>query len=66
MPKKSKQKFKYLANEKNFSDEIISIFHHFSRAIIEENNNKKILEDDSPPLIAFQLFLNYYNAALQA
>ena len=66
MPKKSKQKFKYLANEKNFSDEIISIFHHFSRAIIEENNNKKILEGDSPPLIAFQLFLNYYNAALQA
>ena len=35
MPKKSKQKFKYLENEKGFWDEIKSIFHHFLRAIIE-------------------------------
>ena len=40
MPKKSRQKFKYLDNEKSFQDEIKSIFHHFERAIIEAN--KKI------------------------
>ena len=37
MPKKSRQKFKYLVNEKNFQDEIKCIYHHFWRAIIEEN-----------------------------
>ena len=38
MPKKSRQKLKYLENEKSFQDEIESIFHHFWRAIIEANN----------------------------
>ena len=40
MPKKSRQKFKYLENEKSFYDEIKSIFHNFWRAIIEANNKK--------------------------
>ena len=40
MTKKSRQKCKYLENEKNFQDEITSIFHHFWRAIIEENKKK--------------------------
>ena len=38
MTKKSRQKFKYLENEKSFYDEIKNIFHHFWRAIIEANN----------------------------
>ena len=37
MTKKSWQKFKYLENKKNFSDEIKIIFHNFYRAIIEAN-----------------------------
>ena len=40
MPKKSRQKFKYLENEKSFQDEIESIFLHFCRAIIEANKKK--------------------------
>ena len=51
MPKKSRQKFKYLENEKSFSDEIKSIFDHFWRAIIEANKKKK-LEGESPTLSA--------------
>ena len=43
MNKKPRQKFKYLENEKRFSDEIKSIFHYFQRAFIEEN--KTILYD---------------------
>ena len=42
MPKKSRQKLKYLENEKSFQDEIKSTFHHFWRAIIETNNKKMI------------------------
>ena len=37
MPKKSRQKFKYLENEKSFKDELKSIFRHFWRVIIETN-----------------------------
>ena len=37
MTKKSRQKLKYLANEKSFYDETKSIFHHFCRAIIKAN-----------------------------
>ena len=32
MNKKSRQKLKYLKNEKSFCREIKSIFHHFQRA----------------------------------
>ena len=32
MTKKSRQKFKYLENEKSFQNEIKSIFNHFLRA----------------------------------
>ena len=49
MIKKSRQKFKYLENEKSFQDEIKSIFHHFGRAIIEANQ-KNFLEGESPTL----------------
>ena len=34
---KVKTKMKYLENEKSFSDDIKSIFHHFSRTFIETN-----------------------------
>ena len=37
MIKKSRQKFKYLDNEKTFYDELKSIFHHFQSALIEAN-----------------------------
>ena len=37
MLKKSRQKLKYLKNEKSFKDEMKSIFHYFVRAIIEAN-----------------------------
>ena len=49
MPKKSRQKFKYLENEKSFWNEIKSIFHHFWRAIIEVIK-KIFLEGESPTL----------------
>ena len=39
MTKISRQKFKYLENEKSFQDETKSIFHHFERAFIEANKN---------------------------
>ena len=37
MIKKSRQKFKYLDNEKSFYDELKSIFHQFQSAFIEAN-----------------------------
>ena len=40
MPKMSRQKLKYLENEKSFSDEIKSIFHHFGWATNEANKKK--------------------------
>ena len=45
----SRQKFKYLENEKSFSDEVNSIFDHFWRTFIETN---KIIfsESESPTL----------------
>ena len=52
MPKMSRQKFKYLENEKSFEDKIKGIFHRFWRAIIEENYNKNFLEGESPTLIS--------------
>ena len=36
MAEKSRQKFKYLENEKRFQDEIKSKFHHFKGVFIEE------------------------------
>ena len=39
MPKKPRQKFKYLENKKSFEDQIKSILHHFWRAVIEADNN---------------------------
>ena len=47
MPKKLRQKFKYLENEKSLQDEMKSIFHHFWRAITEA---KKFWEGESPTL----------------
>ena len=38
MPKMSRQKFKYLEDEKSFYDEIKSVFHNFSRAFTAGNN----------------------------
>ena len=37
MNKQSRQKLKYLENDKSFYDEIKSIFHHFVRAFTEVN-----------------------------
>ena len=37
MTNKSRQKFKYLENEKRFYAEVKSIFGHFSRTFIEAN-----------------------------
>ena len=37
MNKESRQKLKYLENEKSFRDEIKIIFHHFKRVFIESN-----------------------------
>ena len=48
-----KPKIKYLENEKSFSDEIKSIFHHFWRAIIEANK-KNYFEDVSLTLNEIQ------------
>ena len=48
MTKKSRQKFKYVENEKSFWDEIKSIFQHFCKAIIKVNNF--FLEGESPTL----------------
>ena len=39
MLKSQDKKFKYLENEKNFQDEIKSLFHHFWRTIIEASKN---------------------------
>ena len=50
MIKMSRQKFKYLENEKSFEDEMKSIFHHFKRTFIEANNKKKFSEGKSPAL----------------
>ena len=51
MTKKSRQKLKYLENEKRFYHEIKSIFYHFLRAFIETNKAKFFLEGESPTLI---------------
>ena len=37
MTKNTRQKFKYLENEKSFQEEIKNIFHNFQRAVIEAN-----------------------------
>ena len=37
MTENSRQKIKYLENEKSFYDEMKSIFHHLQRAFIEAN-----------------------------
>ena len=54
MPKKSRQKFKYLENEKSFQDKIKSIFYQFRRAIIEAK--KFFLEGESPTLKMSKVF----------
>ena len=48
MTQKSRQKYKYLENEKSFQGEIRSIFRHFERAFIAKN----CLRSESAPLIA--------------
>ena len=48
--KKLRQKFRYLENEKSFSDETKSIFHHFWRDTTEANKNCFFLEGESPTL----------------
>ena len=50
MPKKSKQKFKYLENEKSFQDEIKGIFIIFEGLSLKQII-KRFLEGDSPTLI---------------
>ena len=52
MTKQSRQKLKYLENDKSFYDEIKSIFHHFVRAFIEVNKGN-FLEGESPTLTPF-------------
>ena len=51
--KKSKQKFKYLENEKISSYEIKSIFRHFERAYFIEANKRNFLIGERPTLIDF-------------
>ena len=50
MPRKSRQTFKYLENEKSFQNEIKSNFHQFSMAIIEANKINFFLEGERPTL----------------
>ena len=57
MTKKSRQKFKYLENEKNFQDEIKSIFHHFKKAFIEENKNNFVWMVRSDFKIDFNVYI---------
>ena len=59
MTKKSRQKFKYLENEKRVYDEIKSIFNHFWRAIIEESK-KYFLEGESPTLTSEKSYILKY------
>ena len=49
MTKKSRQKFKYLENEKSFYDEIKNIFHHFEGLLLKQII-KFFLEGESPTL----------------
>ena len=49
MTKNTRQKFKYLENEKSFQEEIKNIFHNFQRAVIEANKTI-FLEGESPTL----------------
>ena len=44
MIKKSRQKFKYLENEKSFKDERKSVFHYFYRAFIKANKTNFFLK----------------------
>ena len=55
MIKTSRQKFKYLKNEKTSQYEIKIIFHPFLRAFIEANKTH-ILEVQSPTLRAYMDF----------
>ena len=57
MPKKSRQKFKYLEYGKSFKDEIKSIFHQFWRAIIEANNEENFGRSESNFKLAIILCL---------
>ena len=47
----SRQKYKYLENEKNFENEIKSIFHQFYKAFIEANKKNFFVEHESPTLM---------------
>ena len=58
MPKKSRQKLKYLENENNFQDETKSIFHEFRRAIIEANRNS-FLECESLTIIFLRQLMRW-------
>ena len=61
MPKKTRQKLKYIENEKSFQDEIKSTSHHFWRAIIETNNKKWFLGGESPTLSKLIWFAYSYS-----
>ena len=50
MTNKSRQKFKYLENEKRIQDEIKSIFHYFQRVPIKSDKTKIFLECQYPTL----------------
>ena len=57
MSKKSRQKFKYLENEKSFEDEIKSIFHYFWRTIKANKKNFWGWEPDFKAIILVFKFL---------
>ena len=52
MPKKLRQKSKYLENQKSSYDEIKSILHHFWRPIIEANKSSTIKSSGLPKKIS--------------
>ena len=51
MTNKSKQKFKYLKNEKSFSDEIKKHFSSFFKVLLLKQIKQILLEGESPTLI---------------
>ena len=59
MPKKSRQKLKYLQKEKSFYGEIKTI-HHFGRAIIEANKKSFFFEGESPNISHSSWRLKYF------
>ena len=54
MTKKSRQKFKYLENEKSFSGEMKTTFHHFLK------DGKNGLRPESVPSTKIQIFFQIF------